>query len=146
MRILLASSFALLLLLSWLGGLLPLLIPCWYLLLSLVTLVTYFRDKRAAERQAWRVPEATLQCLALSGGWPGALIGQQRFRHKTRKLSFQIVFWLMLVANTGILVWLHTATGSQFLRELIALLTRLVTMEVSLPWLHQGLLALLAYQ
>jgi len=146
MRVLLAASFSLLLALSWWGGLLPLFMPCWCLLVSLVTLVTYCRDKRAAERQAWRVPEATLQGLALSGGWPGALVGQQRFRHKTRKLSFQIVFWLMLLANTGALVWLHTAPGSQFLREIIALLTRLVTMEVSASWLRQGLLTLLAYR
>jgi len=52
----------------------------------------------------------------------------------------------MLLANTGALVWLHTAPGSQFLREIIALLTRLVTMAVSASWLRQGLLTLLAYR
>ena len=33
--------------------------------------------------------------VELLGGWPGALLGQRRFRHKTRKRSYQLVFWLI---------------------------------------------------
>jgi len=35
----------------------------------------------------------------LLGGWPGALLAQQRFRHKTRKLSYQAVFWLIVLLH-----------------------------------------------
>jgi uncharacterized membrane protein YsdA (DUF1294 family) len=48
------------------------------------------------------VPEHTLQILAFLGGWPGALIGQRRFHHKTKKLAFLIVFWLVVVLHVGI--------------------------------------------
>ncbi|MET0656988.1 MAG: DUF1294 domain-containing protein [Steroidobacteraceae bacterium] len=39
------------------------------------------------------------------GGWPGAWIAQQTLRHKSSKLSFQIEFWLCVVANLAVLLW-----------------------------------------
>ena len=46
----------------------------------------------------WRIPEATLQVLALCGGWPGAFIAQQRLRHKCSKPRFLVVFWMITAA------------------------------------------------
>ena len=40
----------------------------------------------------WRISEAMLHSVANLGGWPGAYLAQHKFRHKTRKLEFQIVF------------------------------------------------------
>lgn len=59
---------------------------------SAVAWLAYRRDKRSAEAGEWREPEANLHLLELVGGWPGAFLAQRKFRHKTRKLSFQIVF------------------------------------------------------
>jgi len=70
-----------------------------YLLLSTLTFGVYWWDKRAAVAQARRVPESTLQALAVAGGWPGALLAQQWLRHKNRKPSFQWQFWLCVSAN-----------------------------------------------
>lgn len=67
--------------------------------LSLVTLVAYAADKSAAKKGAWRTPERTLHVLSLAGGWPGALLGQHWFRHKTQKASFQLVFRMTVVLN-----------------------------------------------
>jgi len=39
----------------------------------------------------------------VADGWPGALMGQRRFRHKTQKLSFRIVFWLTMLLHMGIM-------------------------------------------
>ena len=58
----------------------------------------------AGLRRGWRTPEARLHLVELLGGWPGALIAQQAFRHKTRKWSFQLVFWLIVVVHQ--LAWL----------------------------------------
>lgn len=73
---------------------------------SVITLATYAWDKRAARRQAWRTPEATLHLLALAGGWPGALAGQAWLRHKSRKIGFQIVTWLTVPPHVAWTAWL----------------------------------------
>jgi uncharacterized membrane protein YsdA (DUF1294 family) len=76
-----------------------------YLLLSAVLFMLYGLDKSAARRGARRTPEATLQVLALLGGWPGALVAQRVFRHKTRKRSFQVVFWCTVAVNCAVVGW-----------------------------------------
>ena len=68
-------------------------------LMSLASFVAYGFDKRRAQKNGRRVPEKTLHVMALFGGWPGALMGQRVFRHKTQKLSFRIVFWLCVVLH-----------------------------------------------
>lgn len=43
------------------------------------------------------------------GGWPGGLLAQRLIRHKNRKLSYQLVFWLIVLlhaALAGLLLWL----------------------------------------
>jgi uncharacterized membrane protein YsdA (DUF1294 family) len=77
--------------------------PVWcaafYLAMSAVAFGLYARDKRAAVEGGWRTPETTLQLVALLGGWPGAVLAQQVLRHKNRKASFQVTFWLAALAN-----------------------------------------------
>jgi uncharacterized membrane protein YsdA (DUF1294 family) len=67
----------------------------------------YAYDKRQAVADSLRVPELWLHLAALAGGSPSALAGQLIFRHKTRKLRFQIVFWtiVMLQIAVVVLIW-----------------------------------------
>jgi uncharacterized membrane protein YsdA (DUF1294 family) len=72
------------------------------------TLVLYGYDKAVAGGNRVRVPERVLQGLALLGGSPAALIGQQLFRHKTAKAPFQKVFWIIVILQLvalGAWVW-----------------------------------------
>ena len=78
--------------------------------ISLVTFVAYGFDKQAAKAGTWRVPEQTLHTLSLLGGWPGALAAQRFFRHKTQKLSFRLVFWLVVLVHLGIVGGVAYAT------------------------------------
>ena len=48
-----------------------------YAAMSAVTFMAYGWDKRRARTGGRRVPERTLQTLALLGGWPGALLGRR---------------------------------------------------------------------
>ncbi|MFK3775246.1 DUF1294 domain-containing protein [Pseudomonas sp. NPDC089406] len=70
-----------------------------YPLVSLVSVMLYWQDKQQARGQGWRTPEKVLHASELLGGWPGALLAQQLFRHKTRKLSYQLVFWGIVLVH-----------------------------------------------
>src|SRR5690554_460515 len=87
-------------------GRMPVAIAGFYLTLSLITFGLYGLDKSAARKGQWRIAEARLHLLQVAGGWPGALLAQQWFRHKTRKQPFQFIFWCTVLVNCGVLVWL----------------------------------------
>jgi uncharacterized membrane protein YsdA (DUF1294 family) len=70
--------------------------------LSCVCFAAYGLDKRRAVNGGRRVRERTLHLLALLGGWPGALLGQRLFRHKTKKVSFRIAFWAVVLLHAGV--------------------------------------------
>ncbi|WP_345802260.1 DUF1294 domain-containing protein [Microbacterium sp. AZCO] len=91
---------------------LPWWLPAAYAVLSVVAFAAYALDKRAARRAAPRTSEQALLTLGLLGGWPGALVAQQVFRHKTRKRTFRRAFWTTVVVNVlalGALVWFFFA-------------------------------------
>jgi uncharacterized membrane protein YsdA (DUF1294 family) len=71
-------------------------------LTSLVSFVTYGVDKRRAADGGRRVPERTLLLLAFLGGWPGSILAQRHFRHKTRKLKFLIPFWVVTALHVAL--------------------------------------------
>ncbi|MNM87212.1 hypothetical protein D3C81_993870 [compost metagenome] len=51
--------------------------------------------------------------IALLGGWPGALLAQGLFHHKTSKRSFQRVFWATVVINIlGIIALIKLADAA----------------------------------
>jgi uncharacterized membrane protein YsdA (DUF1294 family) len=72
-----------------------------YIIMSGVTFVCYGIDKSRAGKGGRRIPERTLHLLELGAGWPGAFAGQRVFRHKTKKTSFLILFWLIGALHLG---------------------------------------------
>jgi len=84
----------------------------WSAVFSVITFLAYGWDKRQARRGGRRISEKRLHQLELLGGWPGALIGQKCFRHKTVKASYRWVFFgivaLHLVTLTALAyLWLR---------------------------------------
>lgn len=98
------STLAVLGVAAWTGSM-PQWVAGWYFVASLVSCVGYFLDKSSARRGARRTPENTLHLVDLLGGWPGALVAQQQFRHKTAKQRFQSVFRVTVMANLAMLAW-----------------------------------------
>jgi uncharacterized membrane protein YsdA (DUF1294 family)/cold shock CspA family protein len=95
---------------SLLAGLLvsdevPLTVVASYGLLSGAAFLMYGADKSAARQGRWRTSESTLHTIALVGGWPGALVARQVFRHKTTKQPFRTIFWGTVVVNCAALAW-----------------------------------------
>jgi uncharacterized membrane protein YsdA (DUF1294 family) len=67
------------------------------LAINALTYGCYAIDKRRAQENQWRVPEARLHLLSWLGGWPGAFVAQRWLRHKSAKGSFLFVFWLTVL-------------------------------------------------
>ena len=84
---------------------LPLTVLLCYGLLSCLAFYLYGCDKSAAKIGQRRTRESTLHWVGLLGGWPGALVAQRFFHHKSRKTSFQVIFWSTVITNSALLVW-----------------------------------------
>jgi uncharacterized membrane protein YsdA (DUF1294 family)/cold shock CspA family protein len=94
-------------------GKLPLAVLGVYFAASVIAFLVYWYDKSAAEKSLWRTQESTLHLFGLIGGWPGALLAQKLFRHKSRKREFQAVFWATVVLNCAALVVYASPTASR---------------------------------
>ena len=73
--------------------------------MSLVAFVYFGIDKRRANLDKHRISERQLHLLSLFGGWPGAVMGQQKFRHKTIKMSFRVVLWAIIACHVAASAW-----------------------------------------
>ena len=85
----------------------------WYFVIGVVTFFVYAKDKRAALHGNWRVPEKTLHIFSVAGGWLGALIAQDKLRHKTQKQPFRAIYWLTVAINLAAFVWTLTPSGQE---------------------------------
>ena len=97
----------------------PIIIPFIYFIVSCCTFIVYAFDKSAAMGNRWRTKEKTLHLLGVMGGWPGALIAQRMFHHKSKKTEFLATFWLSAAVNTGFLIWLTTERGRSVIYALL---------------------------
>jgi uncharacterized membrane protein YsdA (DUF1294 family)/cold shock CspA family protein len=98
------GSFMMFLLHYTIIGKLPVIIILIYIAMGIITYYIYSEDKDSAINNEIRTSEKKLLKLSLLGGWIGALVAQQRFRHKTKKASFQMDFWITVFINILLLV------------------------------------------
>src|SRR5690606_35054459 len=73
------------------------------LLLSVLATGLFAIDKYRAGTGGRRTPESVLHTIELLGGWPGSLLAQRTFRHKNRKIAYQVVFWATVALRALIL-------------------------------------------
>jgi uncharacterized membrane protein YsdA (DUF1294 family) len=66
----------------------------------------YAVDKAAAKAGRWRTSENVLLLMGLACGWPGAVVAQQVLRHKSHKRSFAARFWITVVLNSTLFIYL----------------------------------------
>lgn len=92
---------------------------------SILCYLIYAWDKKQARLQGWRERESLLHLFELAGGWPGAFLAQRRLHHKSSKLSFQFVFWLIVgvhqfVAVDSLAGWPLSRAAVRALRTALA--------------------------
>ncbi|KRA95789.1 hypothetical protein ASD83_19325 [Devosia sp. Root685] len=96
-----AGFLAFLIVLGAALGHLPWFLAGLYAAVGIVSFAAYGSDKRSAESGQWRISEVTLLGVDLCFGVLGGLIGQEIFRHKTRKDGY--VLTTMLIAGVHLL-------------------------------------------
>jgi len=72
-----------------------------YAFMTPLTIMYYAEDKRRALQHQWRISNFYLHCFEILGGWPGALLAQNAYRHKLKRGTYQNGFWA-IVALHGI--------------------------------------------
>ena len=82
-------------------------VAMWFLLANVLTLAIYGIDKTAARKTWRRVPESTLLVFGAVGVWPGAIVGQQLFRHKTQKQQFKTYFIVSVIVSILVTVAIY---------------------------------------
>ena len=82
------------------------LIILYLIIINAVGLLLMLADKRAAKKSAWRIPEARLMSIALSGGCFGVYAGMMLFRHKTKHSKFRLGVPLIIVLYVMLFVFL----------------------------------------
>ena len=98
----------------------PVFVLVAYAVMSAITYLIYASDKSAALHKEWRTQESTLHLLSFACGWPGALIAQDRLRHKSRKTDFQFTFWITVAANIAAFVWLVRSGKLAWVSDLVS--------------------------
>ncbi len=75
-------------------------------LMSLIALIAFVRDKNLAKNGAMRTKEKTLLGLAVLNGAIGAFVGRIVAHHKTEKKYFSLTIYLGMLCQIGVLVLL----------------------------------------
>ncbi len=118
-RLLLGVGFYGVLALLALMGDISWLVVGWYIALGGITYMMYAKDKAAAQSGAWRTPESTLHLLSVLGGWVGAMVAQTYLRHKSQKPEFRMTYYLTVIINLALLLFVISGKGLEFLNELL---------------------------
>ena len=71
--------------------------------INFTTFLLYGYDKFIASSDRLRVPEWNLHGVAILGGSVAGLVSQQLFKHKRVKKSFQLVYWVIVIIQIGVI-------------------------------------------
>ena len=81
----------------------------YLLIINVVGFLAMGIDKLKAKKDWWRIPEGTLMMICLLGGGIGTIAGMYKFRHKTKKLKFQLLYPLFLIIHIFLYLYIKKA-------------------------------------
>ena len=75
--------------------------------INLISLLMFGIDKSRAKRGGHRISETDLFLVSLAGGAIGGSLGMLLFRHKTQKMGFKTVMFIIILINLYLYYWLY---------------------------------------
>ncbi|WKW46002.1 DUF1294 domain-containing protein [Myroides sp. JBRI-B21084] len=69
----------------------------YLIIVNYIAFSLYHLDKQRAIKGKQRISEKNLLTIAAFGGTLGAYIGMQKYNHKTKKLSFKLWFYAIVI-------------------------------------------------
>ncbi|MBR4864613.1 MAG: DUF1294 domain-containing protein [Oscillospiraceae bacterium] len=79
----------------------------YLLIVNALGFILMLIDKYKAQKNLWRIPEATLMTVAAIGGSVGSLLGMKLIRHKTKHPKFTIGIPVILALQIFLIVILE---------------------------------------
>jgi uncharacterized membrane protein YsdA (DUF1294 family) len=76
------------------------------------TFLLFGFDKLQSQARGFRIPERILYLATFFGGSIGTIAGMYLFRHKTRKSSFQLIVWVLILVHVLFVVGVIQYLGS----------------------------------
>lgn len=74
-------------------------------IINVVAFHLYRIDKRKAERDEYRIPEAILLGVAFLGGGLGAFCAMREYHHKTFHTAFTVGVPIALILQLALVIW-----------------------------------------
>lgn len=75
-----------------------------FVLMNLVTFLLFRKDKKKAEKKAFRIPEKDLLWFSFLFGALGGMLGMVLYHHKTRKPKFYILVPLFAILQLVLII------------------------------------------
>ncbi|WP_313375936.1 DUF1294 domain-containing protein [Chishuiella sp.] len=73
-------------------------IYCYLFIINFLSFIVFWIDKYLAKKKKNRIPENTLFLFSLLGGSLGSILSMIIFHHKTKKTSFKLkMFFIILI-------------------------------------------------
>lgn len=79
----------------------------YIILLSIITFIMFYIDKKKAINNKRRIKESTLLFLSFIGGAIGAYFSRILYRHKTKKIYFSIIIYTFILIHILIFILIY---------------------------------------
>lgn len=76
---------------------------CWFIVISILSVILTFSDKKRARKGKWRIPEHTLFAAAILGGAIAMYITMRKINHKTRHKRFMIGLPVIIILQAALI-------------------------------------------
>lgn len=76
---------------------------CWFIVISILSVILTVSDKKRARKGKWRIPEHTLFAVAILGGEIAMYITMLKIHHKTRHKRFMIGLPAIIILQAALI-------------------------------------------